>query len=380
MPSASPGPTGGGSTARQSSPPSRKSQAEAPVVLPMVVVDKSGLGSSHSSSRGVPPPPEVLNPVTTRKSAFFLKKMDKQLFNSQTQAQGNPSPPVLVKLPQSARGKGPAGAGGGRVREAWGANGPTQARGAETPQPGAAPYGSSEVPGVGNVGNVSGPSALIGLASKRQFPSERCSRCTMEAVWQACDVFWEFDPTHTGQIARVDYVSRVCEAPNVMRLRFLRRARLENRFRDSAQPVSLGEFLRLLWPNAKDDEFKLMRRWSELRECRTFIAQENFRGSDIELNQAWNLLDPEKNGRISAWEVVRAQILGGDEVRRVLKTGGDLKPRLVDKETFKGIIWPEVRQKYIQPETLIRMKREEDSMLTNPFAGGAFNMERVAAK
>jgi len=212
------------------------------------------------------------------------------------------------------------------------------------------------------------------LPRRRQFVNERCSRCTMEAVWAACDVFWELDVAHTGQISRPEYIIRLSEPPNVMCLRMLRRSRLENRFRESAQPVSMEEFLRLLWPAAKDTDIVLMRRWSELREAHSIGLQDNFRGTEPELSRMFHHL-VQGEGRINAYDIVRSQVLASDEVHRVLKTSeasADLRRHLVDKETFKSAVWPEVKQKFIRAETRARMKWEEES-LNNSFAG-AFNM------
>eukprot|EP00913_Durusdinium_trenchii_P000980 g904.t1 len=38
----------------------------------------------------------------------------------------------------------------------------------------------------------------------RALPLERCGCATIQAVWAACDTFWEFDAAHTGAITRED--------------------------------------------------------------------------------------------------------------------------------------------------------------------------------
>jgi len=268
---------------------------------------------------------------------------------------------------------------GSRAKEAW-ASGGTAARGSPTP---AGNSGGSHNNTVGSetIGGSSGASALAHSSPSAtqparpkmaRDPSERCSRCTMEAVWAACDVFWEFDVSHTGRITRPAYIQQLGQTPTVMRLRMLRRARLEARFRDSAQPVTLDEFLRLLWPAAQEKDFKLMRRWAQLREALSVMQSENFRGQDHELNTVFAHLDARAEGRIPAQELVRAQILPREQLQRLTKTM-DLKHFLIDKETFRSLIWPDLRVRYIRSDTLARMKREEESMMNNTFAG-AFNM------
>ena len=65
---------------------------------------------------------------------------------------------------------------------------------------------------------------------------DKCKRCTIEAVWAACDVFWQFDVLHTGAITRSEYMARLGGEPSALRLRFLRRSKLEARFRFSTRP------------------------------------------------------------------------------------------------------------------------------------------------
>jgi len=355
---------------------SRKSAAvEGSAVAPSLEKCPINLGGKLSMSHS-PNGTAILDDDSGRRSKFFLAKMGSKFFGGNTAITDSAQKSILAAKSLVHRASTRKGTGmwlnsqqGGllgsaRGREAWGPGGAGGAsRGADTPQ-----FGET-------IGGSSGASAVGGsLPRRRQFVNERCSRCTMEAVWAACDVFWEFDVAHTGQISRPEYILRLSEPPNVMRLRMLRRSRLENRFRDSAQPVTMEEFLRLLWPAAKDRDFVLMRRWSELREAHSIGLQDNFRGTEPELSRMFHYL-VQGEGRINAYDIVRSQVLGLDEVHRVLKTSetsADLRQHLVDKETFKSAVWPEVKQKFIQAETLARMKREEES-LNNSFAG-AFNM------
>ncbi|CAE7438169.1 unnamed protein product [Symbiodinium microadriaticum] len=101
----------------------------------------------------------------------------------------------------------------------------------------------------------------------RSKPVEKCSCATITAVWSACDTFWEIDTTHSGAITRqvyMDFLRYIC--PSVNTLRMLRRARLECRFRSSAVPVRLEDFLAMVWPTATIEDRAKMLRWAELRE------------------------------------------------------------------------------------------------------------------
>lgn len=239
----------------------------------------------------------------------------------------------------------------------------------------AAGTGASTTPTRGAVAASRDAAAAAAAAAPRRVvrdTAERCGRCTMEAVWSACDVFWEFDGKHTGRITRQEYILASNNPPNVMRVRLLRRSRLAARFRDSATPVTLDEFLRLIWPLLQEKDFKLVRRWAQLREAHSTIVRSNFRGQDAELSKVFEHLDPQGEGRICANDVARAQILPREEVQRLTKSR-DLKRFWLDKEAFKSMLWPELRSKYIRPETVARIKKEEEHLMNSAFAG-AFNL------
>ncbi|CAE8615936.1 unnamed protein product [Polarella glacialis] len=121
--------------------------------------------------------------------------------------------------------------------------------------------------------------------------ADRCSRCTMESVWAAVDVFFDFDRGHSGFISRSAYMAMLQEPPTVLRLRMLRRAKLELRFRKSAKPVSVEEFLRLIWPQVTPEDWTVMQKWAEQR--RHHDLSTNFRGADVESNRSgFNLRAP----------------------------------------------------------------------------------------
>jgi len=113
----------------------------------------------------------------------------------------------------------------------------------------------------------------------------------MESVWAAVDVFFDFDRGHSGFISRSAYMAMLQEPPTVLRLRMLRRAKLELRFRKSAKPVSVEEFLRLIWPQVTPEDWTVMQKWAEQR--RHHDLSTNFRGADVESNRSgFNLRAP----------------------------------------------------------------------------------------
>lgn len=197
--------------------------------------------------------------------------------------------------------------------------------------------------------------------------TERCEHSTMEDVWSACDVFWEFDPQHTGKITRPQYLSLISQPASVIRLRFMRRSRLEERFRNSAAPVTLEEFLQLLWPGAGQQELKQMRRWSRLREARTIMNDSSFRGSETELKRIFDHLDSRGEGRVSARDVISARLVSCDELRRLLEAE-DSSGAGLDLEVFRARVWPHLMTAFISPEVAVKLKeKEEDAMFESTF-------------
>lgn len=195
---------------------------------------------------------------------------------------------------------------------------------------------------------------------------ERCSRCTMDAVWIACDVFWEIDTRHTGFITRAEYIIRLAELPSVMRLRMVRRARLEARFRNSAKAVSLEEFLRLIWPAADEADLRLMRRWCQLRESRSVLHDGNFRGVENELRRVFDLLDGSGQGFIFAMDVIRAHIMTWEDMERLTKRT-DIKSHRLDMDAFRGQLGQHLKTEYVTSETMSRIKKEEEAPLSGTF-------------
>eukprot|EP00933_Yihiella_yeosuensis_P033666 TRINITY_DN27322_c0_g1_i1.p1 TRINITY_DN27322_c0_g1~~TRINITY_DN27322_c0_g1_i1.p1 ORF type:complete len:435 (+),score=59.37 TRINITY_DN27322_c0_g1_i1:82-1386(+) len=271
-----------------------------------------------------------------------------------------------------AKGRGP------RIgREAWGtggqgaprrtassANGVGAAPSGAAAQQGQAPNGNGvELPSMwGHAPDPADRSPLIRMAFSKVKP-ERCSRCTIDAVWAACDVFWEFDRDHSGVISRKEYIDLLGDQPTVTRLRVLRRAKLERRFRASAEPLTVEEFLLLMWPKATEADKVIMRRWAQLRQAYDMMQCPKFKGSQQEMEKVYELLRtpcPEGGLKLQAYELQRSLCLRADEVRRLAK-GVDIREVWWDIEDYKTLIWPLLRNRWVTRETLIRMKKEEEN-------------------
>ncbi|CAE7159439.1 unnamed protein product, partial [Symbiodinium pilosum] len=195
----------------------------------------------------------------------------------------------------------------------------------------------------------------------RSKPVERCSCATITAVWSACDTFWEFDSAHSGEITREAYIDLMRECATVNTLRMLRRARLEFRFRRSAAPVTLEDFLAMVWPKATVEDRAKMLRWAELRECYDMIRH-NFTATDQDLDKLFKLLSTRKPGeppKVIASELSRSRVLARDVVIGFAKERHP-KEVLFDFEEFKSIAWPKLKERWMTQDSFKKQKTVEE--------------------
>lgn len=215
---------------------------------------------------------------------------------------------------------------------------------------------------------------------------EKCGRCVREAVWAACDVFWTFDQTFSGEISRTQYSSSLSEAPTVERLRMLRKSQLDMRFRRSARPVTLEEFLCMIWPGALDEDLALMRQWARLREAHAVAHTPNFRAGEADVRRVFELLLPAETQEqevegvclafpaprvVPVGELVRSQLIPRKEALAMMQGHGNDKAhqgdlhQMLSLEVFRAAVQPVLKQMYVTQDVLKRMKQEEDMSLTN---------------
>lgn len=181
----------------------------------------------------------------------------------------------------------------------------------------------------------------------------------------ACDVFWLFDPNWTGEISRTRYVAGLAESPTVDKLRMLRKSSLENRFRLSATPVSMSEWISMIWPGSTEKELELMMRWAALREAWSIVHRPGFRGLEQEMNRVFHLLDTDKfRGDVPLGELVRAQILTPEECLKLFRTR-DLHSPIVNREAFRNVVHPHLKAHYVTADTKRAMKQDEEALISS---------------
>jgi hypothetical protein len=122
-------------------------------------------------------------------------------------------------------------------------------------------------------------------------------------------------------ITRRDFFEGVRGCTSLKQLEVMRKARLKERFRESAQDLPLEEFLRALWPAAADKDMPKMIRWCQLRE-----AQSVFLGvlpNDAHgLRTVFDILDINGDKRVSIEELQRACILTPEQIQDLFEVAG----------------------------------------------------------
>jgi len=229
----------------------------------------------------------------------------------------------------------------------------------------------------------------------RGIESERVSRCSREAVWSACDVFWQFDHLRTGEITRKTYIEGLADPPTIEKLRMLRRSQVDYRFRSSAQPVALKEWITMLWPNMCEHDLDLMMRWAELREAYAIVHHKKFRCHETEMNRVYFLIDvepccrpnkdssredaPRGSGEIPLGELVRARLLTQEEVFKLFRDKKDLH-ETISKEAFKIQAHPHFKNLYVTADTKSKMKQEEEALQITSSLNTAFGNNLFASQ
>jgi len=191
-------------------------------------------------------------------------------------------------------------------------------------------------------------------------PVHQC-RVSKEEMWKVYDVFFDINESQSGSATRAEYFAFIGKTPTVLGLRVQRRARLGDRFRDSASPVSVVEFMRLFWRNLNDADITEMTEWARLRQAYLTLLKPGFKASDTEMDRIFTNLDKNGDHTIKASALVEAGILSGSEVFGLLKhrrTNG-APTATIDRLIYKSVICPFLREKYVHPDVLAKLRDEE---------------------
>lgn len=149
-------------------------------------------------------------------------------------------------------------------------------------------------------------------------PVDRCKSCTKDSFWSACDIFWTFDTELSGEMTRTAYVKGLANALSVQKFRLLRRARLDIRFRKSPQPIKLHpEFIKMVWPNVSESDLDAMLIWARHREAWQLLNDGSFTFPDAKIRKVFDLLDECRIGQVDLMDVVRANLLPFEEVKKI---------------------------------------------------------------
>jgi len=119
-------------------------------------------------------------------------------------------------------------------------------------------------------------------------------RVSKEETWKVYDVFFDINESQSGSATRAEYLAYIGKTPTVLGLRVQRRARLGDRFRESASPVSVVEFMRLFWRSLNDEDVATMSEYARLRQAYQTLLKPGFKACDAEMDRIFTNLD--RNG------------------------------------------------------------------------------------
>lgn len=141
----------------------------------------------------------------------------------------------------------------------------------------------------------------------------------MDDFWKIYNSFLLMDKRGCGSVRRCDFFETISEQVTLDMRRTMTRGDLHERFTSSATEMTLSELLKRIWPNATDDDRKMMKQWATLYDAFSILSSDSFQGTHRDLKQLFDLLDLDGSQTLSMSELVRARILTKDEAHQLLK-------------------------------------------------------------
>lgn len=138
-----------------------------------------------------------------------------------------------------------------------------------------------------------------------------------EETWAVYDVFRLFSKGFQFKIERSSFFKGLSNCVTLKQLNVVKRTRLRERFRESAQDVTLEEFVRMYWPRTTEDNMTSLMRWCHLREAQV-VLDGNEAGEESVTRTIFNLLDINGDGRVSVEELHHAEILTSEQTTKLL--------------------------------------------------------------
>jgi hypothetical protein len=139
------------------------------------------------------------------------------------------------------------------------------------------------------------------------------------------DVFRLFSNGFQFKVERNSFCKGLKGCVTLKQLSVVKRARLQERFRESAQDMTLEEFLRMHWPKTTEDDMKFLIRWCHLREAQIVFDgcfDGNEAGEESVLRTIFDLLDVNGDERLSVEELLEAGILTSEQATKLFNLVG----------------------------------------------------------
>lgn len=198
---------------------------------------------------------------------------------------------------------------------------------------------------------------------------ERCSRCTKEEMWAVYDVFRTMDEARKHRISRKNFFNPDrLGGPSLMELRVLRKARLDERFRHSAEDITLEEFLQLVFPGCSRGDVQKMMHWARLKDAQAVLRDPKFRAEVPQLRQIFDILDENGDENLSMTELERAGILTKSEIAALLRgSNRDSVKFNCNFQEFLAVVQTHLKDTYVSTETRRAMEEEKQNDFQNAF-------------
>jgi hypothetical protein len=131
------------------------------------------------------------------------------------------------------------------------------------------------------------------------------------------DVFRLFSNGIQFKVDRNSFCKGLHRCVTLKQLSVVKRARLQERFRESAQDMTLEEFLRMYWPKTAKDDMKSLIQWCHLREAQIVFDGNEASEESVLRRTYFDLLDVKGDEGLSVEKLLQAGVLTSEQVNLI---------------------------------------------------------------
>mmetsp|Transcript_90499 Transcript_90499/g.255472 ORF Transcript_90499/g.255472 Transcript_90499/m.255472 type:complete len:407 (+) Transcript_90499:3-1223(+) len=144
---------------------------------------------------------------------------------------------------------------------------------------------------------------------------ERCSCCTKDDVWSLFDAFEAMDCRGVDSISRADFFWALkALGAGVEFQKAVQKARVSAYFHQTAQDLSLEDFIRRALPIATECDVKLMLRWTDLKKVHSRLTSGRSEPTEGDMKQLYATLLEDGAELASVNDLARARLFTRTEL------------------------------------------------------------------